>query len=102
MDYESNMEVGLAAQNLFFIPASPRRLREGEARAGYRPGHAEAVALALCQKVSRALSSCLRAFLASARGSSFCVRSEASPNKAFKNVRCAHWDALSARPLTNR
>jgi uncharacterized protein (DUF169 family) len=48
------MEVGLAAQSSLFIPATSRGLREGEARAGYRASHAEAVAFTPCKGVSRA------------------------------------------------
>lgn len=51
------MEVGLAAPNLLFVPARQRGLREGEARAGCRPSHAEAVAFASCKRVSRQLGS---------------------------------------------
>lgn len=121
MDYESNMEVGLAAPNLLFVPARPCRLREGEARAGCRPSHAEAAAFESCKRVSRQLCSHLGVLAALAEvarvarsfAAGFCVQHVApllasnlsksvSPNKALKLARVARWDALSARPLTNR
>ncbi len=112
------MEVGLAALNLFFIPSSPRGLREGEARAGCRPSHAEAVAFASCKPVSRQLCSRLGVLAALAEVSKvalsfsagFCVQHVASvlalnlqmlvsPNKALKNARFTRWDARKRAPL---
>lgn len=102
MEYESNMEVGLAAQNSSLMPATPCWLRAVQLRASLRSSRGLAVALAPSLKSCGALSSSLKAFLASALGFSFCVRSESSPNKAFKNVRFAHWDRRTAGPLTSR
>lgn len=115
------MEVGLAAPNLLFVPACPSGLREGEARAGCRPSHAEAVAFASCKRVSGQLCSRLGVLAALAEvakvarsfGAGFCVQHVAqvlaqnlymlvSPNKAFKNVRFAHWDRRTAGPLISR
>ena len=115
------MEVGLAARNFFFFPSSPRGLREGDARAGCRPSHAEAAAFASCKRVSRQLVTRLGVLAALAEVAKvarsfavgFCVQHVApllasnlhmlvSPNKAFKLARFTRWDALSARPLTNR
>lgn len=115
------MEVGLAAKSSGFIPFARRRHREGEARVGYRPNHAEALAFTPCKRVSRALCSRLSGFLslagiakvAHAFGAGIRVRYvdpalfinssvPISPNKAFKHARFTRWDALSARPLISR
>lgn len=115
------MEVGLAALNLFFIPSSPRGLREGEARAGCRPSHAEAVAFASCKRVSGQLCSRLGvlavlaevAKVARSFGAGFCVQHVApllasnlsksvSPNKALKLARFTRWDWRTASPLISR
>ena len=120
-DHEPNMEVGLAAQVSLFIPATSGGLREGEVRVGSRPSHAEAVAFTSCKRVSRAFCSRLSGLLslagiakvAHAFSAGFCVPHvavalliipsvSASPNKAFKNVRFAHWDWRSASPLISR
>ena len=115
------MEVGLAAPSLLIIPARQRGLLEGEARAGCRPSHAEAAVFASCKRVSRQLCSRLGVLAALAEvskvarsfGAGFCVKhvvpvlainlsKPVSPNKAFKLARYTRWDALLARPLTNR